>query len=130
MFGTTIGIAFGLTSVASGISLAFGGMGFVLVAAAIATALAIVLLALVPIPEKEVSRQRPTAGSRPGAPGWTKRIDIRGTIRAVKAVPGLFALIFFTHLQQLPGRGLLRPDGRVRPVAGLRRGVGYAVGGF
>jgi DHA3 family multidrug efflux protein-like MFS transporter len=29
MFGTTIGIAFGITSVASGISLAFGGMEFV-----------------------------------------------------------------------------------------------------
>ena len=64
MFGTTIGIAFGLTSVASGISLAFGGMAFVLLAAAIATVLAIVLLALVPIPETEIVPRRGRRGGR------------------------------------------------------------------
>ena len=103
MFGTTIGIAFGLTSVASGISLAFGGMGFVLLAAAIATALAIVLLAARPDPRERDHphrrwRHRAYGGARSG-----KRIDIRGTIRAVKAVPGLFALIFFTTFNNFLG---------------------------
>jgi DHA3 family multidrug efflux protein-like MFS transporter len=93
MFGTTIGIAFGLTSVASGISLAFGGMAFVLTVAVVATALAIVLLALVPIPEPEAVR---------AAEGHT-RIDVRGTVRAVGAVPGLFALIFFTTFNNFLG---------------------------
>ena len=32
-----------------------------------------------------------------------KRIDVRGTIRAVKAVPGLFALIFFTTFNNFLG---------------------------
>ena len=96
MFGTTIGVAFGITSVASGISLAFGGMGFVLVVAAIATLLAIVLLAFVPIPEKQVIHT-----AEGGAKGG--KIDVLGTIRAVKAVPGLFALIFFTTFNNFVG---------------------------
>ena len=79
MFGTTIGIAFALTSVASGFSLAFGGMSFVLTAAAVATALAIVLLALVKVPEKEIPA-RPEG--TPQMPGKDKRFDIAGTIRA------------------------------------------------
>lgn len=113
MFGTTIGIAFGLTSVASGISLAFGGMAFVLAAAAIATAIAIALLALVPIPDREVVRAGdgaiPPSVAVSEAPGRVeaaeqgKRVDISGTMRVVKAVPGLFALIFFTTFNNFLG---------------------------
>ena len=104
MFGTTIGIAFALTSVASGVSLAFGGMTFVLTAAVIATALAIVLLSLVKVPERGVL-PRPEAGAPPAMPGTgqEKRIDVAGTIRAVKAVPGLFALIFFATFNNFLG---------------------------
>ena len=101
MFGTTIGIAFGLTSVASGIALAFGGMAFVLYAAAVATAVAIVLLALVPIPEKEIVHAAAGADTQTSSAG--KRIDVRGTIQAVRAVPGLFALIFFTTFNNFVG---------------------------
>lgn len=102
MFGTTIGIAFGLTSVASGISLAFGGMAFVLAAAAIATILAIALLALVSIPDKEMNRVLEAPGPAEPTPQG-KRIDILGTIRAVRAVPGLFALIFFATFNNFLG---------------------------
>lgn len=113
MFGTTIGIAFGLTSVASGVSLAFGGMAFVLLAAAAATVLAIALLASVPIPERGIihTRDGPAAqaGPHPGAegpqeaPAEGRRIDIAGTIRVVKGVRGLFALIFFTTFNNFLG---------------------------
>jgi MFS transporter, DHA3 family, multidrug efflux protein len=113
MFGTTIGIAFGITSVASGVSLAFGGMEFVLLAAAIATALAIGMLALVPVPEKEVIRGAngpvpPTVAfpeaREPGVGASEGRgIDLHGTIQAVKAVRGLFALIFFTTFNNFLG---------------------------
>jgi DHA3 family multidrug efflux protein-like MFS transporter len=102
LFGTTIGIAFALTSVASGVSLAFGGMGFVLYAAAAATVLAIVLLSLVEIPEKEILA-RPGEAPPPGTPGKHKSIDLAGTVRAVRAVPGLFALIFFTTFNNFLG---------------------------
>jgi DHA3 family multidrug efflux protein-like MFS transporter len=96
LFGTTVGVAFALTSVASGIALAFGGMTFVLATAAAATVIAIGLLLLVPIPEREILHVE-------GAPPADKRIDVRGTIRAVGAVPGLFALIFFTTFNNFLG---------------------------
>jgi DHA3 family multidrug efflux protein-like MFS transporter len=94
MFGTTIGIAFGLTSVASGVSLAFGGMTFVLLAAAAGTAIAIVLLALLPLPEPA----RAVADEH-----GRERVDLSGTIRAVRAVPGLFALVFFATFNNFLG---------------------------
>jgi DHA3 family multidrug efflux protein-like MFS transporter len=88
MFGTMHGIAFGITSVASGVSLAFGGMIFVLIAAIVAIVLAMLALALLPMSEKApVHRAQPQ--ERRG------RVDLKGTVRAVGAVPGLFALIFF-----------------------------------
>jgi DHA3 family multidrug efflux protein-like MFS transporter len=89
MFGTTTGIAFGLTSVASGVSLAFGGMAFVLLASAIATLAAIALLALLPIHETPPAAASSTEDTPRG------RLDIPGTIQAVQSVPGLFALIVF-----------------------------------
>jgi DHA3 family multidrug efflux protein-like MFS transporter len=95
MFGTTVGVAFALTSVASGVSVAFGGMRFVLLAAIAATALGIALLALIRIPEREPMHVPDGATAQ--------RIDIRGTIRAVRAVPGLFALIFFTTFNNFLG---------------------------
>jgi DHA3 family multidrug efflux protein-like MFS transporter len=113
MFGTTIGVAFGLTSVASGVSLAFGGMAFVLWAAIIATALAIVALALVPIPEKQIIHagegatsqavSQPGEGDPKEGSAKDKRIDVAGTIRAVRGVPGLFALIFFSTFNNFLG---------------------------
>ena len=110
MFGTTIGVAFALTSVASGVSLAFGGMTFVLVAAAIATVIAIVLLVLLPLPEKAPAGEGVAAATPAASPNDraeatppVKRIDVAGTIRAVKAVPGLFALIFFTTFNNFMG---------------------------
>jgi DHA3 family multidrug efflux protein-like MFS transporter len=99
MFGTTIGVAFALTSVASGVSLAFGGMTFVLVAAVIATMIAIGLLWALPVPEKPIAGAG--AEAAPTSPG--KRIDIAGTVRAVKGVPGLFALVFFTAFNNFLG---------------------------
>jgi DHA3 family multidrug efflux protein-like MFS transporter len=114
MFGTTIGIAFGLTSVASGVSLAVGGMTFVLVAAAVVTALAITALAiaalaLVRIPEREIIHASggpvgiPDRGPGPGRGEGGRRVDVRGTITAVSAVPGLFALIVFTTFNNFLG---------------------------
>ncbi len=105
MFGTTIGIAFGLTSVASGISLAFGGMTFVLVAAIVSTVIALALLALLPIPEpRPGSAEAPSADApAPGLAGGGQRVDVKGTIRVVRSVPGLFALIFFTTFNNFLG---------------------------
>jgi DHA3 family multidrug efflux protein-like MFS transporter len=97
MFGTVTGVAFGVTSVASGVSLAFGGMGFVLAAAVVATLVAILLLALLPIHEGAPA----AAGAPADAPA--ARMDVSGTLRAVRSVPGLLALVFFTTFNNFIG---------------------------
>jgi len=94
LFGTVIGVAFGITSVASGVTLAFGGMKLVLLIAIAATIMAIILLALIPVGE-----ERPAASAETGK----KKLDLRGTIQAVRSIPGLFALIFFTTFNNLLG---------------------------
>lgn len=97
MFGTIIGVAFALTSVISGVTLAFGGMKVVLIIAAVAIVIAMILLSLITIPEKEIIH------TYDPVEGHSKRIDVRGTIKAVKAIPGLFALIFFTTFNNFLG---------------------------
>ncbi|HYR27751.1 MAG TPA: MFS transporter [Thermoanaerobaculia bacterium] len=94
LFGTVIGIAFGITSVASGVTLAYGGMRLVLIIAIAATIVAIVMLALI-----RVDEEAPAASAETGK----KEIDLRGTIQAVRNIPGLFALIFFTTFNNLLG---------------------------
>jgi DHA3 family multidrug efflux protein-like MFS transporter len=94
LFGTVIGIAFGITSVASGLVLAFGGMRLVLLIAIVATTVAIVVLALIPVHE-----DRPVHTDE--AP--KKEVDLRGTLKVVREIPGLFPLIFFTTFNNFLG---------------------------
>lgn len=54
------------------------------------TILAILYLSLIAIPEKSIAHIK--GEEKP------KKIDIKGTIVAVKAIPGLFGLIFFNIL--------------------------------
>lgn len=115
MFGTTFGIAFGITSVVSGISLAFGGMALVLIAAIVATLVAIISLACISISEHNAKHHTSTPVMQPTAlyaeeeetletnVKAKKKVDIRGTIRIVKSVPGLLALIFFTTINNFLG---------------------------
>lgn len=94
MFGTVMGISFAVTSVASGLILAFGGMGWVLVLATIFTAVVCLGLSWQNIPEKRIAH---TSEEQP------KKVDIKGTIKAINAVPGLFALILFTTFNNFLG---------------------------
>lgn len=95
MFGTVMGISFAITSVASGIILAFGGMSMVLTIACIATITAIIGLSFITISEKKILHTQ--HDEQP------KKVDIKGTIKAINAVPGLFALIFFTTFNNFLG---------------------------
>lgn len=97
LFGTVIGIAFGITSVISGISLAFGGMKFVLIVAIAASILAIVALLLIRVHEELPAHDPASTEPR------KKDIDIRGTIQAVRSIPGLFGLIFFSTFNNFLG---------------------------
>jgi DHA3 family multidrug efflux protein-like MFS transporter len=94
LFGTVMGISFTITSVASGLALAFAGMSFVLLTAIIFTLLSALMLWLIPVPESTTFN--PVEGN-------LKKMDIKGTIEAIKAIPGLFALIFFTTFNNFLG---------------------------
>ncbi|WP_240948638.1 MFS transporter [Microbacterium salsuginis] len=91
LVGTAHGIGMLVTSVFSGLSVGFLGMGWTLVIGV--TALAATLIHLLPlrIPEREIVRTE-----QPG--GW---VDIRGGWRAVRAAPGLLALVLFTALNNV-----------------------------
>lgn len=96
LVGMVTGIGFLVTSMISGFLVAWGGIFYVHVFALSLTALAFLHLLFVKIPE---SRPEHVAGE----PKPKKHMDIRGTIRIVAAVPGLFALIFFSTFNNLIG---------------------------
>ena len=91
LVGTVQGLAFVVTSVFSGLSIGLLGMGWTLVIAIALSAAALVHLMFLRIPEKlpqQVGDRRPL-------------IDVRGSITAVRAATGLFALIIFSTFNNL-----------------------------
>jgi DHA3 family multidrug efflux protein-like MFS transporter len=96
LVGMVSGIGFLTTSVISGLLVAWGGMLATLGLALILTALAFGHLWFVKVDE---GRPVPTA-DKPAEP---KTVDIKGTIRVIAGVPGLFALIFFATFNNFLG---------------------------
>ena len=94
LFGTVMGVSFSITSIASGITLAYAGMWWVLVVAIVLTIISIIHIVLIPIKEKKIIPTKETA---------LQKIDIAGTIKAIRTIPGLFALIFFTTFNNFLG---------------------------
>jgi len=94
MVGAVQGVAFLVTSVFSGLSIGFLGMGWTLAIAITLTAIAFIHLLFVPIPEEKILHD-PELGN--------KKIDIKGSIKAIRAVPGLMALIIFSTFNNLIG---------------------------
>jgi DHA3 family multidrug efflux protein-like MFS transporter len=93
LVGTATGIAFLGASLFSGLAIGFLGASWMLVFSIGLTFLVILHLGTVSIPEPGVIH----------AEAQTNRIDIRGTIRVIHLVPGLFALIFFTTFNNFLG---------------------------
>lgn len=93
MLSTVMGVSFAITSVASGLALGFSSMRLVIALATLCTVLAIVHLLLIPVPETKPAAHH----EKPPT------IDIKGSIAAIKAVPGLFALILFTTFNNFLG---------------------------
>ena len=88
LVGTSNGIGFLGASIFSGLVIGYLGVAWMLLLAIGFTLLIIAHLATLTIPDfvkKESSETEEKRG----------RVDVRGTIRAVKSVPGLFGLIFF-----------------------------------
>ena len=94
LVGTVAGIGFIITSVFSGLAIGFVGMGWTLAIATIFTGLSLVHLWFVRIPEEGIVHDPELEN---------KKIDIRGSIAAIKAVPGLFALIIFSTFNNFIG---------------------------
>ncbi|MFC5411456.1 MFS transporter [Larkinella bovis] len=94
MVGTANGVSFLIASLFSGFIIGFLGISWMLTLALTLTGLVILHVWMVPIPEPEiVHAQTETTG----------RVDIRGTLKAVRQMPGLLALIFFNTFNNFLG---------------------------
>jgi DHA3 family multidrug efflux protein-like MFS transporter len=94
LVGTVLGISFLVTSVISGLLVAFDGMRTCLILALAVLAVALVHLHFVKVPESL---------SHAAAEGEPRRVDLRGTMKVVGSIPGMWALIAFTALNNLLG---------------------------
>lgn len=105
LVGTSNGVSFLVASIASGLVVGFLGVLWMLALAVAATALVVVHLLATAIPESEPEGADGRAAGEARAPGGTRAngLDIRGTLRAVGLVPGLFALIFFSTFNNFLG---------------------------
>jgi DHA3 family multidrug efflux protein-like MFS transporter len=92
LVGTVQGLAFLVTSVFSGLAIGFLGMGWTLAIAIAFTVVPLIHLAMIRVPERQ---PEPVEGS--------KILDVRGAAAAIRAVPGLFALILFSTFNNLVG---------------------------
>lgn len=94
LVGTVNGVSFLAASIFSGLAIGYLGMFGTLVLALICSVLVIVHLWTISIPEQGVvhTEERP-------AP----TLDIKGTIGAIRGVPGLFGLIFFNTFNNFLG---------------------------
>jgi DHA3 family multidrug efflux protein-like MFS transporter len=128
--GTVGGIGFIVTSVFSGLAIGMLGMGWVLVIAIVIMAVALVHIWFVAIPEEGVVHDPELA---------KKKVDLRGSVAAISAVPGLFALLLFSTFNNLIGgvyMALLDPYGLTLfsvEMWGILFGVagtGFVVGGL
>jgi DHA3 family multidrug efflux protein-like MFS transporter len=95
MVGTANGVSFLVASIFSGLLIGFLGVFWMLIFAIGLTTLAIIHLLTVSIPEKEIVHTHTEEGAQ--------HIDIRGTIRVIRLIPGLFALIFFNTFNNFLG---------------------------
>jgi DHA3 family multidrug efflux protein-like MFS transporter len=112
LVGTSTGVSFLVTSVISGILVAAGGMRYVLMLAVGVLVLVEVYLALVHVPEPKIlttaeAMGEPADGASdddaPAPDEMSTGVDIRGTLRIVRGVPGLLALIFFSCFNNFLG---------------------------
>jgi len=131
LVGSVAGVGFLVTSVFSGLAIGFLGMGWSLVIALALTLIALLhLIFFVDIPEKEIVHDPELAA---------KKLDIRGSIAAIRVVPGLMALIFFSTFNNFIGgayMALMDPYGLTLfsvQIWGIVLGItstGFIVGGL
>lgn len=131
LVGSVQGIGFLVTSVFSGLAIGFLGMGWTLLIAIVLTTIATLhLIFVVKIPEEEIAHDPEL---------HNKTIDIKGSLLAIHAVPGLIALILFSTFNNFIGgvyMALMDPYGlTLFPVQvwGVVLGItstGFIIGGI
>jgi DHA3 family multidrug efflux protein-like MFS transporter len=129
LVGAVQGVGFLVTSVFSGLSIGFLGMGGTLIIAIVFTAFALFQLFFVHIDEEKIVHDPELAN---------KKVDIKGSIAAIRQVPGLLSLILFTTINNLIGgvfMALMDPYGLTMfsvQIWGIVLGItslGFIVGG-
>lgn len=100
LVGTANGVAFLVASIFSGLVIGFLGMFWMLVIAIVLTALVMIHLLTLSIPEPA---KHVTHSVHADAKADSGLVDLRGTIRAIVVVPGLFALILFAAFNNFLG---------------------------
>ena len=93
LVGTTSGVSFLVTSVLSGVLVAADGMRSVLALAIVVMVLGLIHLGSITIPGDRASTDDDA----------DRKVDLRGTLRVVRAVPGLLALIVFSCFNNFLG---------------------------
>lgn len=94
LVGAVQGIGFIITSVFSGLAIGLLGMGPTLIIASVLTALSFIHILFVRIPEETIAHDPELKN---------KKIDVKGSIAAIRAIPGLFGLIIFSMLNNFIG---------------------------
>ncbi|MCE7988542.1 MAG: MFS transporter [Caldilinea sp. CFX5] len=95
LVGTANGVAFLVASIFSGLVVGFLGIFWMLVIALALTLLILVHLWTLPIPQQAVGSAAEQAARQ--------QLDLSGTIRQIRLVPGLFGLIFFQTFNNFLG---------------------------
>jgi len=102
LVGTVSGVSMLVTSVISGVLVAAGGMLYVLLLAVVVLVASVAHLGRVHVPEEQ-----PVRASHPGDHGEgddaARGVDLRGTWRLVRGVPGLVPLILFSCFNNVIG---------------------------
>jgi DHA3 family multidrug efflux protein-like MFS transporter len=101
LVGMVSGIGFLVTSAVSGFLVAWGGMELTLLVCVVATVLALIDIRMVPFVEPAPVAQ--SDGVETVKAPAVSKIDLRGTIKVVVGVPGLFALILFAMFNNFLG---------------------------
>jgi DHA3 family multidrug efflux protein-like MFS transporter len=91
--GTATGIAFLIVSAISGFLVGLAGMYWVFILAMVMMSVSLLHLSTLSIPEKGIVH----------TDGKPAKLDMRGTLVIISAVPGLIALIFFTTFNNFLG---------------------------
>ena len=140
LVGTMNGVAFLGASIFSGLAVGYLGMFWVLVIAIVMSLLVIAHLATLSIPDlpKKI-RHSHDGGPEHEHDQPREGVDVRGTIRVIQLVPGLFGLIFFHTFNNFLGGifmslmdayGLLLVSVQVWGVLWGVLSLGFIVGGM